>query len=51
MWKFRRCFKTAGGAVADYSDILNCTFLEAKYILNIPNTYEGGIQGKNLELK
>ncbi len=25
---------------ADNSDILNCTFLEAFYILNIPNTYD-----------
>ncbi len=49
--KFHRFFKTAAVAAADNSDILNCTFLEAKYILNIPNTYEGGIWGKNLEQK
>ncbi len=34
-------------SAANNSDVLNCTFLEAIYILHIPNTYKGGIQGKN----
>ncbi len=33
----------SSAAAAENSDIINCTFLEAIYILNIPNTYEGGI--------
>jgi hypothetical protein len=39
---YKRFFLTAAAAAANNSDILNCTFIEAIYILNIPNTYEGG---------
>ena len=40
---FADFFKTANAAVAGYSHNWNCFFLKGIYIVNIPNTFEGGI--------